>query len=475
MTRVSSNIIHPRAWIHTQFAVANIASAILVSSNPTNLVLAGAFNIKFIHYTANMIVPVIATAIVLFPFLLYIVFPDEKLIPQKITMHELPVDVRHKDPVNPNIPHVRANLEITENDGADDEVQLLSLEEIMHPFVDAKGAAFGAIVMATTLITLLALNAANQVHQVFWITLPAAVLMFCWDVTFGWLKRHETRQISREGRLKLENALAEQHNEKKAREEALEGHPQDSELMDNPDVADTSMKPQQQDLKHAENGKIGYPGHIPHPPPFIIVSDKANGQPVVSSMQLERPVPTLKINTHQSDDSQTSTFAAGAMDEKQDMVPSGSCSQPRGLTGPVSSGEMDEEKRNMNPENPATLVSLVKDGYMWLQETFPTAITVLAHLPFALVPFAFCMFVLVQALVTKGWVPVFAHGWDHWVNKTGTIGSIGGMGFLSVVLCNVSLSATQSLMTNQFDAVRRHKYWHDYPPLTRYSSLAKDP
>ena len=48
------------------------------------------------------------------------------------------------------------------------------------------------------------------------------------------------------------------------------------------------------------------------------------------------------------------------------------------------------------------------------------------------------MFVLVQALVTKGWVPVFAHGWDHWVNKTGTIGSIGGMGFLSVILCNVS-------------------------------------
>ena len=423
-----------------------------------------------------MIVPVIATAIVLFPFLLYIVFPDEKLIPQKITMHELPVDVRHKDPVNPNIPHARANLEITENDGADDEVQLLSLEEIMHPFVDAKGAAFGAIVMATTLITLLALNAANQVHQVFWITLPAAVLMFCWDLTFGWLNRHETRKISREGRLKLENALAEQENEKKAREKALESHPQESELVDNPDVTDTSRKTHQQDQQQAENGEIGYPGHIPHPPPSIVVSNKANGQAVVSSMQLEQPVPTLRINTQQSNDSQISTFGVGAMDEKQDMVSSGSGSQPHGISGLVyPSGEMDEEKRDMNAKNPATLVSLVKDRYMWLQETFPTAVTVLAHLPFALVPFAFSMFVLVQALVTKGWVPVFAHGWDHWVNKTGTIGSIGGMGFLSVVLCNVSLCATPSLMTNQFDAVCRHKHWHDYPPLTRYSSLAKDP
>jgi len=55
MTRVSRNIVHPRAWIHMQFAVANIGSAILVSSNPTNLVLAGAFNIKFIAYTANMV------------------------------------------------------------------------------------------------------------------------------------------------------------------------------------------------------------------------------------------------------------------------------------------------------------------------------------------------------------------------------------------------------------------------------------
>jgi Na+/H+ antiporter NhaD/arsenite permease-like protein len=53
------------------------------------------------------------------------------------------------------------------------------------------------------------------------------------------------------------------------------------------------------------------------------------------------------------------------------------------------------------------------------------------------------MFVLVQALVNNGWVPVFARGWDHWVNKTGTVGSICGMGFLSVILSNVS-SHTQT-------------------------------
>jgi hypothetical protein len=50
----------------------------------------GAFNIKFINYTANTIVPVIITAIVLFPLLVYIVFADEMLIPRSIRMHSVP-------------------------------------------------------------------------------------------------------------------------------------------------------------------------------------------------------------------------------------------------------------------------------------------------------------------------------------------------------------------------------------------------
>jgi Na+/H+ antiporter NhaD/arsenite permease-like protein len=97
------------------------------------------------------------------------------------------------------------------------------------------------------------------------------------------------------------------------------------------------------------------------------------------------------------------------------------------------------------PEERSTLLSEARKGYAslerayeWLQETFPTVMAVMAHLPFALVPFAFAMFVLVQALVSKGWVNVFAYGWYHWSKRTGTVGSIGGMGFLSCVLSNVS-------------------------------------
>ncbi|KAK4186398.1 putative arsenite efflux transporter ArsB-like protein [Podospora australis] len=371
MTRVSSNIVHPRAWIYTQFAVANIASAILVSSNPTNLVLAGAFGIKFIDYTANMVVPVIITAIVLFPFLLYIVFASESLIPISIKMHELPPEALGKKPVNPNIPNARGTAE-QEEDVPNEHGKLLSLEEIMNPFLDKKGAAFGGIIMAITLIAVLSLNAAwasintEKEIQVFWVTLPAAFVMLVWDLSLGWINRHETREIARKGREEVELARLERARAEREKE---------AELAANRGDGDRTL---------------------------AIAPDEATA-PTTSA-------DNLKLQVADTDEKNRTLEKQAGLDPTYEAV----------------------------RKSPATLVSVTKDAYRWSQETFPTATAVLSHLPYALIPFAFSMFVLVQALVTKGWVEVFAHGWDHWVNKTGTIGAIGGMGFLSVILCNFS-------------------------------------
>ncbi|KAK4614594.1 hypothetical protein CLAFUR0_09422 [Fulvia fulva] len=370
MTRVSSNIQHPRAWIYAQFSVANIGSAILVSSNPTNLVLSGAFEIKFIHYTANVIVPVAVTAIVLFPFLLYVVFPYESLIPHSIKLHELPEEVRGRDPVNPNIPNARGDADSDEHVD-DEQARISSLEEIMNPFLDKGGAWFGAVIMAATLVTILALNASSangSEHPVFWITLPAAFIMFCWDMTFGWLNRKETRLIARNGRAEIARARAQ-------RAEEARRH------------ADTDEKRLETNLLEAESA-------------------------------------TGPDSSHQH------------LDGSKELldVPVGARSSPQSSTTPV---DVDfAEKDHPSTQGPRTLSSLLAEGYQWAQETFPTVMTVMSHLPFKLVPFALCMFVLVQALVTKGWVAVFAHGWDHWVNKTGTVGAVGGMAFLAVILCN---------------------------------------
>ncbi|TAQ89591.1 hypothetical protein B7494_g2064 [Chlorociboria aeruginascens] len=431
MTRVSSNIMHPRAWIHSQFAVANIASAILVSSNPTNLVLAGAFGIKFINYTANMIVPVFVAAIVLFPFLLYIVFADESLIPISIKMHELSEEAKAKKPVNPNIPHARGTAAEEENNLANGQQgELLSLEEIMNPFLDKGGATFGAVIMTTTLVTLLALNASSQSqgeHPVFWVTLPGAFVMFCWDVAFGWRNRHETRDIARKGRKDVEDAQAA----RAIREmEAMRAASEQGER----DVisAHEDTLTRRPSLEAQKNG----PG---------------DGLTLILTPPLEPSGSTSAQRHGQLQNDQILTSSISTQEKKQKLNRADS---PPETLGEISGRELNEKGRELDKERQAfseeasqmvllrpqherpTLVSLVSNVYTWSQETFPTVTAVATHLPFALVPFAFSMFVLVQALVSKGWVQVFAYGWDKWVKSTGTVGSVGGMGFLSVVLCN---------------------------------------
>ncbi|CAM1500536.1 Fc.00g096980.m01.CDS01 [Cosmosporella sp. VM-42] len=439
MTRVSKNITSPRAWIHTQFAVANIASAILVSSNPTNLVLAGAFDIKFIDYTANMIVPVVITAVVLFPFLLYVVFANEDLIPSSIEMHTLSAEAQDKRPVNPNIPYVRRQAE--EQDSAEDGKQgmVLSLEEIMNPFLDKKGAAFGAVIMAATLVTLLALNAASQSsgeHPVFWVTLPAAFVLFCWDLAFGWLHRHETRETAAVYRQEVERARAErririleetnltsQQSESELPENHQSPEPTDGEQTVNSHVTNTTEKAQEIPLADLSTEK---PTGLRPSIPKVFLSANGDGSPIlVSGSKPQSPILASNPSTKElPSSSDFNTLTSGSLQV---------------LPDPEVASSHDESSHQETPfreRERATVISLLAAAYEWLQVTFPTVMAVMAHLPFALVPFAFSMFVLVQALVTKGWVHVFARGWDHWVNKTGTIGGIGGMGFLSVILCN---------------------------------------
>lgn len=362
MTRVSSNIVHPRAWIYTQFAVANIASAILVSSNPTNLVLAGAFQIRFIDYTANMIVPVIITAIVLFPLLLYIVFASESLIPLSIKMHELPEEARARKPVNPNIPNARGTAEQKE-DAPGEEGQLLSLEEIMNPFVDKSGAAFGAVIMAATLIAVLSLNAAKESigeKPVYYVTLPAAGVMIAWDLGYGWLNRHETREIAKKGREELERIQLER---------AL----QEEEEKKTPAVGERTP------------------------------SSDGSGSDQAGLRNDQLALPKAALDNGRMDDEITVTGIAPEKPSSQETEEIGS----RCEKGATSQALMLHPQRRKQ----TTFVSLASDCFRWAQETFPTATAVISHLPFALVPFAFAMFVLVQALVTKGWVQVFALGW----------------------------------------------------------------
>jgi Na+/H+ antiporter NhaD/arsenite permease-like protein len=499
MNRIASNIVHPRAWIHTQFAVANIATALLVTSNPANLVLAGAFNIKFVTYTANMVLPVLAMAILLLPILLYIVFADESLIPLSIKLHEIPYEARAKPPRNVNLPVPRIRVGELE-DHLDESKGTLSIEEILNPYLDKGSAAFGAIVMVSTVIILLVLNAVYLTrggHSDYWVALPAAFVMFFWDLAFGWYHRLETREIARKALHESELARAERTRAERVVREMEEEERAGLKLKDEQCISSLEPASSAPGQFQSQNGAISghdnigdtdeitqvigstntsstFPTLLPSATQAPPASEKANCLTLVINYRLE-PFSIMRGDQPQNDREPrsqitelenkrtlaTSDLQNGPPQELPDTLSSGEkeMQQVLGHTDSIYSSQRrpvikssrgGEKKSDLDAENNftedqpridrhrPTLTSLVADAYLWSQMTFPTATVALANLPFALVPFAFSMFVLVQALVHKGWVPVFAHGWDHWVNKTGTVGSIFGMGLLSTILCNVS-------------------------------------
>ncbi|KAG8744446.1 hypothetical protein FRC10_010116 [Ceratobasidium sp. 414] len=142
LTRVAG-IVPPTAWIFAQFCACNIASAVLVSSNPTNLVVAGGFSISFLIFSANLVLPVLASAAAVYPVLRWGLFRSATFIPPSISAH-----------------------------GLDPKAAL----------VDSHGAIFGSALMITTLMVLVGTSAGGLHVEVWMITAPAAIIMFVRDV-----------------------------------------------------------------------------------------------------------------------------------------------------------------------------------------------------------------------------------------------------------------------------------------------------
>ncbi|KAF8523164.1 hypothetical protein BU17DRAFT_44191 [Hysterangium stoloniferum] len=75
--------------------------------------------------------------------------------------------------------------------------------------------------------------------------------------------------------------------------------------------------------------------------------------------------------------------------------------------------------------------------YDRLKSRFPTFFTALPRLPFALVPFAFSQFILIEGLAYQGWIDVFAK-WLVRASHRQMHSTIWLVGVLGVILCNIS-------------------------------------
>lgn len=154
-SRTSGSPAEPYAFM--EIYAANLASAILVSSNPTNLVLSAAFGLSFLKYSAWMVLPTLAAAVVLYPVI------------------ALQYRSQLRQPIRPPDVDPRSAL------------------------VDPAGAVWASVVFILAVVVLVVLSATGQLHGaagVWSVAAPAAVVVALRDMWHDWRHRgHRGKDI----------------------------------------------------------------------------------------------------------------------------------------------------------------------------------------------------------------------------------------------------------------------------------------
>ncbi|RMZ75942.1 hypothetical protein DV738_g5240, partial [Chaetothyriales sp. CBS 135597] len=139
--------LEPTAWVFSEFMAANTASAVLVSSNPTNVLIAGSFGLNFLTgFTKWTVLPSIIPAAITYPILIAMFW---KKIPKKL------------EPL---------------------------VEDPWSKIRDRTGAVFLSVLMLVTVAVLVGTSfVPGHVVQVWMVTAPAGVLGFVFNVMSDWL------------------------------------------------------------------------------------------------------------------------------------------------------------------------------------------------------------------------------------------------------------------------------------------------
>jgi Na+/H+ antiporter NhaD/arsenite permease-like protein len=93
--------------------------------------------------------------------------------------------------------------------------------------------------------------------------------------------------------------------------------------------------------------------------------------------------------------------------------------------------------KSISTSMPFSESSKMRGNLESLENHFPTFIGALPRLPFALVPFAFSQFILIEALAHQGWIDIFAHWLVH-ATRGEVYPIIWIVGTLGVVMCNLA-------------------------------------
>jgi hypothetical protein len=110
-------------------------------------------------------------------------------------------------------------------------------------------------------------------------------------------------------------------------------------------------------------------------------------------------------------------------------------------SAPNGSNDDSPEGRSMDAKSETRLFATQRDKfdskYTSLAAHFPTFFTALPRLPFALIPFAFSQFILIEGLSHQGWIDIFAT-WLVKATNRQIIPTTWLVGVIGVILCNVA-------------------------------------
>lgn len=352
--------------------MSNLVSALLVSSNPTNLILTSAFGLSFLQYSAWLALPTLAGAVVLFPILRFVVFRGERMIPRTLSPPKV-------DPKS--------------------------------ALVDPLGGIFGASLFLVTIVCLVSLSAGGLlegVEGVWTVTAPAALIMLVRDCVHDVIvrKRDEERREKeelvrvKEGREKVDIKALGDFTSDREKGVSERGEPKN-------ETGDTITGPLDDGAQASGNDVTG------------VGQDRDDGR------KADRA--TLSEEVGGGDDQAR---------DSNDAIKESKLNASMSLSdaGPGTSERGQSAGTNVSPARspgPPLLHSL--------SDTFPTPALILTRLPLPLIPFAFSMFILVEALQHTGWIRVFGGWWAAWVRAGGTAGSVWLMGTIGGLGCNVEL------------------------------------
>jgi Na+/H+ antiporter NhaD/arsenite permease-like protein len=342
--------LDPTAWIFAEFMAANTASAVLVSSNPTNILITGSFGLNYLTgFTKWTVLPSLIPAVLNYPILLAMFW---KKIPRTLT------------PLT------------------DDPWSKLR---------DKTGAFFLSALMLTTVAVLVGTSfVPGHAVEVWMVTAPAGVIAFLYNLV--------TDLIHPELGQKIEIARQRSQESTTERERGTE---MDFELAA---VEGTTAKPTQAPASSKDQPSDAEKGGLPPPEsntshsrsPTLPARDDANAE----TMHETEPIFSSSPSPSQSR-WQSPSHSPSASSSPSPQIPSkdeSANATVRASTHPSS-----------DPAFPTTLTSILHTLCARLPRTTHT----LTLLPVPLLPFAMCEFILVRGLAQRGWIRVFATGFSR--------------------------------------------------------------